>query len=305
MVTRHGHDGITWVDLETPTREEFADVMREFSIDPRVEEEMIAPTPYPLTVSFPDYAYTVLHFPSPMHRGESHDQEVDLIAGKRFIITSRYEAMSPLHNLHKIFEAEELLGTFPEEKRADVLLERFFGKFYAAIRDEIERTGSSLVRIERGIFSGEERAMVEIISRVGRDLLHYETSLDRQREVLGEFLATLESPRIFGDAFAERRKSILLAHESARHLAASHRAVVRELRETNDSLLEAKQNDIMKKLTVITFVVLPLTLIASLFQMNTRSTPIVGLPNDFWIVVAVMVLCSGFIALFVARRHWL
>lgn len=305
MITRHEHGKVTWVDLESPTHDELRSIMREFSIDARIEEEMVSPTPYPLHAFFPDYAYVVLHFPSPIKDGETHDIEIDLVIGKQFLVTCRYVEVPPLHNLHKLFEAEELLHTYTEDTHADTMLARVLGKFYSAIRDELERSSRTLAHIERNIFDNQERAMVRSISDVGRQLLHFSTVLDRQEETVVTFLKLLHERKFFGDSFIQTRESILLEHTRATHLVNSNRAVAAELRETNDSLLSAKQNDIMKKLTVITFIVMPLTLIASLFTMPVTSTPIIGLPHDFWIILFIMVLCSGFSALFVLRKRWL
>lgn len=305
MVTRHGHDGIVWVDLEAPTREELANVIREFSIDPRVEEELVAPSPYPLTVLFPDYAFVILHFPSRLDKGETRDQEIDLIVGKQFVITGRYEAVSPLHNLHKIFEVEELLGALAKEKSADVMLVRLFERYYAGIRDEVENVGRSLARVERDIFNGKERGMVRMLSEIGRELLHYGAVLDRGRETLEEFLTHLSDARLFGPAFSIGRRSILAEHAKAAHAVNSHRAALAELRQTNDSLLAAKQNAIMTRLTIMAFVTFPLSLIASIFGMNTRYLPIVGMPGDFWIVLSIMAtLVLSFFAYFKIKR-WL
>jgi Mg2+ and Co2+ transporter CorA len=57
MLTRHTRKDITWIDLESPTRQELQDVVTEFGIDARIEEEIISPTPYPLVVASPNYLY--------------------------------------------------------------------------------------------------------------------------------------------------------------------------------------------------------------------------------------------------------
>ena len=63
---------------------------------------------------------------------------------------------------------------------------------------------------------------------------------------------------------------------------------LKELRETNNSLLTTKQNEIMKILTVTNFIFLPLALIAGIFGMNSKSTPIINMPHDFYIILGIM-----------------
>src|SRR5262245_40750660 len=136
MIMRHTRGSVTWVDLESPSHSELASVMSEFKIDPRIEEEIIEPTLYPLTIPFPGYQYLVVHFPTPDPTAGTHNQEIDFVVGKNFIITVRYEVIETIHNLHRVFEAEELLGLPHPKAHADELLERLMRRMYGAIREE-------------------------------------------------------------------------------------------------------------------------------------------------------------------------
>ena len=77
------------------------------------------------------------------------------------------------------------------------------------------------------------------------------------------------------------------------------------LRLTNDSLLETKQNSIMKVLTIISFITFPLMLFSSLFGMNTENTPIIGNGLDFWIIIGIMVAVSIVLLIFFKYKKWL
>lgn len=305
MITRHTRGKITWIDLESPTHDELAGVMTQFSIDPRIEDEIISPTPYPITIAFPAYIYVILHFPTSQIGGGTRNQEVDIIVGKDFLITARYEVIDSLHNLHKVFEAEELLGLPARAIRADVLLERVLRRLYGAMSSEIEQIARSLERIERDIFSGRERETVRTISGTGRILLRFETTLARHTEPLQDFLSALAAPAFFGKGFAEPAAHIEAERDHAAALVTSYRAVAHELRATNDSILSATQNEIVKTLTVMAFIAFPLTLIAAIFGMNVENAPFVGSPYDFWIVIGIMLVALiSFFAIFKIKR-WL
>jgi magnesium transporter len=84
----------------------------------------------------------------------------------------------------------------------------------------------------------------------------------------------------------------------------NYKEVVEALEETNESVLSHRTNDVLRALTSITVVVLPLTLIASIWGMN------VGIPGEqtttaFWVIVgAMVVLLVGMLAFF-RKRKWL
>lgn len=305
MVTRHTRGKVTWVDLESPTHEELSNVMQEFGIDERIEEEIIAPTHYPLAIAFPKYHYLILHFPTADPASGTRNQEIDFIVGKSFLITARYEVIDTIHNLHRVFEAEELLGLPHPAKKSDELLERIMRRLYGAIREEMERAARTLDRVEQDIFSGRERDTVRTISDVGRVLLRFQTTLARHTEPLSLFLHGLATPSFFGIQFKEHIAHIEAERDHVADLVRSYRAAASELRATNDSILNATENDIMKRLTVLAFLGLPVTVTASIFSLSVGAIPFSTDPNAFWIVLGLGVSISVILYIFFRLKKWL
>jgi magnesium transporter len=278
--------------------------MHEFNIDGRIEEEIANTTPYPIVVSSPSYHYMVLHFPASEPTGGAKSQEIDFIVGKKFLITTRYEPINSIHGLHKVFEAEELLG-LNGTSSSEQLLERIMRRLYGAIREEVELLGTHLERVEHDIFNGKERETMREISEVNRILLRFDTMIRRHEENIGLLLEELSSPTFFGKSFKESAVHIDAEREHVASLVASYREVASELRDTNDSLLSASQNEVMKTLTVISFIILPLTLIASLFQMRVPGLPLLNDPNAFWIILFIDLVVTVLLVWYTKLRHWL
>jgi magnesium transporter len=97
---------------------------------------------------------------------------------------------------------------------------------------------------------------------------------------------------------------IVDASERIWDMLENYKEVVEALEDTNESVISHRVNDILRVLTSITVIVLPLTLIASIWGMN------VGVPGEdsttaFWTIEGVMVaLLVGMVAFF-RRRGWL
>jgi magnesium/cobalt transport protein CorA len=305
MITRHEVSGITWVDMESPSRTELQEIIAEFNIDARIEEEIVSPTPYPLVVDTEKYVYLVLHFPTTDPNGGAKSQEIDFIAGKNFLITCRYEVITTIHSLHKIFEAEELLGITKHRPSTADLIERILRQLYSSISEEAEQFARMLERIEEDIFSGRERSTVRNISLVGRVLLRFDTTLSRHTEPLKEFLKQLGTPAFFGKSFTEHAAHIEAEHTHAINVVSSYREVALELRETNDSILSTAQNEIIQRLTIITFAAVPLTVITGLFGMSIGGIPLAESPNAFWTVVVIMVLMVLALLAYFKAKKWI
>jgi magnesium transporter len=78
------------------------------------------------------------------------------------------------------------------------------------------------------------------------------------------------------------------------------------LHDTNTSLLTFKLNDIMRTLTVFSVIVLPLTLLAGIFGMNT----VLGMPftenrYGFWLIMGIMILSAAVMLAIFKKRKWL
>lgn len=305
MVSRYEHKGGVWVDLEQPTEEEIRQAAREFSISERIEAELLSPTPSPLVAGDPHAALLILHFPvHGVEEGETKNQEIDFVVGSRFIVTVRYEVVASLHRLKKLLETEAFVAE-GAPIATDVLLEILFAHLYTAIRDHASHSASRLTRVEREMFNGRERDTVRAISDVSREFLHLEAALANQEEPLLRFLKSLETRNFFGNSFSERMTRIAAERAQIAHLVRTHRAVATELRETNSALLGARQNEIIKTLTVVNFIFLPLGLISWIFAMRTEGMPIVDSPNAFWIVIGIMLTVSAFTTILFARKRWI
>lgn len=311
MIYRQTHHGGVWVDLEQPSDEEIRAVAREFEISERLEAELLSPTPFPLVSDDGRAALAVLHFPSHGNEHDSHaeegdtrSQEIDFIVARHFVITVRYEVIAPLHRLRKLLESDEILGG-KSGVTTDTLLEILFAHLYAAVRDHTNHIADRLSRIERDMFAGQQKSAVRAISNVSREYLHLLAALANQEEPLDRFLRALARPTCFGESFNERAERVKSERGQVESLVETHRAVATELRETNSVLLNATQNEIMKTLTVINFVFLPLGLVSWIFAMRTEGMPVIDSPYAFWIVIGIMVCISLTLALFVTKKRWL
>jgi len=305
MVSRYEYRGGVWVDLERPSEDEVRDVLREFAISERLGTELLSETPVPLVAGDEHATLVVLHFPTPREAdGDIKSQEIDFIVGEHFVVTVRYELVTSLHHLRKMLETEMAVEGSTSVS-TDVLLELLFAHLYTAVRDHINHSANLLDRVERDMFNGREHTTVRAISDSSRDFLHLEATLLNHEEPLTRFLKTLTERNFFGSSFAERASRIAADRVHVTHIIRTYRAVATELRETNKVLVETRQNEIMKTLTSLTIIVLPLELVAFIFGMHALGTPLEQNPNAFWIILAIMIALCGVMAIFLSRRRWI
>jgi len=287
MISRYTYKDLVWVDVQSPTQEEVRALMEEFDIHPLVADELLMPTLRPKVDLYQNFIYLILHFPAITHKHDGgHDQEIDFVIGKNFLITTHYASIDALHEFSKVFEVNSILEKTNLGDHAGFILFSILKELYKMLDGELDHIGHDFNDIQTKIFSGKERDMVNAISRLNRDLLNFKQILRPHKEVLESF--EVAGTKFFGEEFSYYLHTIVGEFYRVSSTLDGHRETILDIRDTNDSLLTTKTNDIMKTLTVTAFIILPLTFIGQVFGMSVSNIPLAGEPNAFWMILSAM-----------------
>ena len=150
----------------------------------------------------------------------------------------------------------------------------------------LRKMGNKLERLEDDIFEGERPAeIVRDISNVKQEIINFRRVVRPQRAALKDLEAT---KRYIPDDLEIYFDDINDASERIWDMLENYKEVVEALESTNESVLSHRINDTFRVLTAISVIVLPLTLIASIWGMNTK-VPGEGSHAGFFAIVGVMV----------------
>ena len=304
MITKKTCGDITWIDVESPTREDVRTLLDKYNIHPIIAEELLSPTIRPKVDVYDDFIYLILHFPTISH---SHDgkteQEIDFIIGKKVFITVHYNVVDSLEKSNRLFSMNSVLKQCNMGEHAGFLFFAMAKELYGNLVLELDYVQKELDKIEDNIFLGEEHEMVTHLSKTSRKLLHFKKAINQHKQVLESL--ELAGKKFFGEDFAYYLRAITGEYYKVSVLLEINKDVLNELKNTNDSILTTKTNDIMKVLTIMAFATFPLMLFSSLFGMNTNYLPIVGRDNDFWIIIGIMVVSTIIFFIFFKHKKWL
>ncbi len=305
MISRYSAHGLTWIDLENPTSEETALITEEFNIPHLVGQELVDHTMRSKVDLYANFLYLVLHFPVVDTADNGNDeQEVDFIVGDKFLITVRYEQIHAVDSFAKLFEKHTLTSQVAMTPHGAFLFMQLTKLLYRSSLHQLESLTLTLKEIESRIFTNNQSSIVRDISHVSRTLLDFKQSVRFHAEVLDSYESA--SRRLFGDEYAYYAEVATSEYKKVNSILESHREVLGELQRTNDTLLSTKSNEIMKNFTIMTFVMLPLTLITGIFGMNTDSDLIfIKSLDDFFFVIGAMIVTGIVLFFFFKIRRWL
>lgn len=303
MISKHTYNGITWIDMQSPTKEEVLQIVDEYSIPSLVSEEFITETMRSKVDIYENLIYLILHFPLSLERKNGQtEQEIDFVIGKNFLITIHYELKNPLHDFFKKFQAHSVLDDKNMSNHSGYLTYHIIKELYKNVTNELEKMHPEIREIERDIFEGKEKETVRIISEVNRKLLDFKQAMRFHHETLKSFESA--GKKFFGTDFTYYLEAILGEYNKIMNVLENHKGLLDDLRETNDSLLSYKTNETIKNLTIMNFIMLPLALITGIFGMNTGQI-LLKTQSDFYIVIGSMVLTGIIIIIYFKHKKWL
>ena len=306
MTRTHTYRGIVWIDLESPSDDDVSSLIKRYDLHPLVGEELKRPSSVAKIDFFKDYIVAVLTLPVRVKEDDRYviaDRDVNFVIGKNFLITSRKDTIEQLEYFSKVFEANSILNKNEKIEHAGHLFYYMVMRIYAGMCQDLENIKDALLTAETRIFKGDERRMVEVLSDLNRELIDFKQTARIHHKIWEEMIENADK-HLFGQDFSVYVRDIRDEFNVIHELVINTRELMTDLRETNDSLLNAKQNEIIKILTIISFIFYPLSLIVALFSIPAVHMPIIGSAYDWTIIVVLMLAVAGVMLWYFKRKKW-
>ena len=302
--------GIRWYNVEQPGPAEQSWLEEHFEFHPLDIEDVFSRNQRPKIDEYPEYLFLVLHIPVfNRELGRLGTGELDLFVGSDFVVTLPNRSLPPVEYLFERCRSDEDLREKIFSRGSGYLMYRLVDDSFDYCFPMLRKIGNKLDALEDEIFEGRSEDVVRDISNAKQEIINFRKVIRPQRPVLQD-LERAKARYLAGDLDLEIYfDDIIDAHERIWDMLENYKEVVEGLEETNESFLSHRVNDALRVLTAITVIVLPLTLIASIFGMN------VGLPGGgdagggslvtFGVVIAIMLgVLIGMFAWF-RKRRWL
>lgn len=297
--------GLRWVNIERPGALERAWLEEHFDFHALDLEDVLSRNQRPKIDVYDEYLFIVLHLPvfDPA-AGRLGAGELDVFVGPDYVVTIPNQPLQPVEYLFERCRGSEELRERLFSPGSGYLLYRLVDDSFDYCFPMLRKIGNKLDALEDDIFGGRSEEVVRDISNVKQEIINFRKVIRPQRPVLRDlekvkqrYLAPDLDLEIYFD-------DIVDAHERIWDMLENYKEVAEALEETNEAVLSHRVNDILRVLTSISVIVLPLTLVASIWGMNSE-VPGQGDPTGFWIVIVAMVaILLGMIAYF-RRRGWL
>src|ERR1700710_804528 len=297
--------GLRWVNIERPGALERAWLEEHFDFHALDLEDVLSRNQRPKIDVYDDYLFIVLHFPvfdrAARRLGTG---ELDIFVGPDYMVTTPTQPLQPVEYLFERCRSKEELREQLFSRGSGYLMYRLVDDSFDYCFPMLRKIGNKLDALEDDIFEERSDEVVRDISNVKQEIINFRKVIRPQRPVLRD-LEKVKSRYLSPDFDLEIYfDDIVDAHERIWDMLENYKEVAEALEETNESVISHRLNDILRVLTSISVVILPLTLIASIMGMNTW-VPDQGKEAGFFVVLAVMALILIGLVAYFRRRRWL
>lgn len=327
-----------WVDLEAPAPGEVELLSNVFGFHPLAIEDCLHRLQRPKVDEYPGYLFLVLHAvgPDARSRGQQRPQEqrnrdqdisdhdrsdhdrgrrnrehkrsdgrlfrvaeFDIFVGASFIVTFHWDQLEFVGKLYEEYRASQQLM----EKGIGFLLQRILGSLVDEYFPLLDRIEGRLETIENRVFLSPGQDLLSEAFALRRGILRVRKSLSPQREVLSAILRRDQpfmrpSDRAY---FMDVYDHVLRLFD----LVDNHHDLLSAALDAYLSSISNRMNEIMKVLTVITTIMMPLSVIAGIYGMNFQYMPELRLRYGYPAVLGLMGLVSAGMIWFFRRKKWL
>ena len=301
--------GLVWVDILGPEEQvspQLRDwLCRHFNFHHLAVEDALAESHIAKIDDWSEYLYIVFHVAGFAPGSDSLDlHELDIFLGPNYLITYHTAPLAILEQdrANMVRDPRDRL-----RHGADHLLYRFLELAIDQSLAAIEHLDEQVDLLQDAVLENANPRSLRAIFRIKRAAILLHKMLSPQREVLNHLARDPYQPvqpkhRVY---FRDLYDHVVRIHD----ISESLRDLIGGAVETYLSVVSNRTNEIMKALTIVTVMFLPMSFLAGFFGMNFFGETL-ALPQRlpriflFWLTIALMAISPCFIWIYARRRNW-
>jgi len=327
------HENFSFTNVNSPSKEQIHELHKEFGFSMLNLEDYLYKTQVPTFEVYDKYALIVLDLPSieiPKEPKQSTVEkmliipniissslpafpkapkkkrirtgEVDFFIGKDYLVVLHDRRTPQIDEVFELCSKDEDVKKELMEKGpiylfyriADVLVDSAFS-YVSDINETIET-------IDKKLAEKASTDLVEDISVTRRNIVVFETMVKPTLTIFSD----LEKGKYkeFNGSMTQYWGNILDHLQKIWDRLEDNKELIAGIATSYESLLTVKTNETVRILTIFTAILLPLTLLASIYGMNIHL-PLASDPQAFWLILMLMGLIASMMVLIFRLRDWL
>lgn len=294
-------EGLLWMDMEDPTKEDAESLLDVFCFHPLAVEDCISKNIHPPKIDdFEDYLFIIVHgINYNIESDVEETTELALFLGKNYVVTCHYV---PLRAVASVLN--RIRGNVrPMRRGAEFLAHDLIDALVDNIMPTIEEMDEKSTQLETEALHDPKRQTLTSIMQLKRSIVALNRVILPQREILnglsrGDYHLISEQAQIYYRNIYDHLVRIEMLIQGLRDMAES-------VLSTYLSSVSNRMNEVMKVLSIVAAIFLPLTLLAGIYGMNFANMPELHWRHGYIAVLGAMIIISVSLLIHFRRKKWL
>ena len=293
---------ITWINVDGVHEPEVIQHLGEcYGIHPLILEDIMTTSQRPKLEDLGDYLFLVVRMMT-NHRGRDEEkfEQVSLVVGSNFVLSFQEDVGDVFDQVRdRIRKGKGQMRSQGPDYLAYALLDAVVDGYYG----ELERVGDEIEVLEDEILKDPKPATLQQVHRLKRDMIFLRKSIWPLREVIGR-LEGRESPLI-KESTALFLKDVYDHAVQVIDTVETFRDMLSGMLDTYLSSASHRMNEIMKVLTIIATIFIPLTFIVGIYGMNFKFMPELEWRWGYLVIWAIIAVVAVIMLFYFKRKKWL
>ncbi len=294
--------GVTWINVYGIHDVELIEALaRHFRLHPLTTEDIVNANQRPKAEDFEGYLFAALRMLTYDARLNAVESEnVSLVIGDGYLISFQEregDVLDPLRE--RIRTGKGMVRSAKSAYLAYRIMDSVVDEYFVVI----EKLGDHIEELDDLILADPDTDQMRELHRLKREILFLRKAVWPLREEIAA-IEKSESKLIGSQARLYLRD--LYDHTiQIIDMIETYRDIIGGMHDTFLSSLSNRMNEVMKVLTIIATIFIPLTFIAGIYGMNFEFMPELKWPAGYFLVLGLMVVIAGGMLAFFRKKRWL
>jgi magnesium transporter len=294
-------DSVTWINISgVHDTSLVSEICNQFNVHPLVQEDIVHTSQRPKMEVLDDYAYFVFHLIHTSPEGALDFEQISMILANNYVITFQE---NPRDIFDPIRERINSTNWRIRSRKTDYLAYAIIDLVVDHYFYVLELIGQRMEELESGILENPTQSLFQEVHSLRRELVRVRRAVWPLRELVSQFqkceLKLIEvSTQVYLRDLYDHTIQVIDTTENFRELSSS-------LLDLYMTSISNKMNEVMKVLTIIATIFIPLTFIAGIYGMNFAFMPELSWSPGYFVVLGVMFCIAVGMIFYFRKKSWL
>jgi magnesium transporter len=294
--------GITWVNVEGVHN---VDIIRHlgehYALHPLVLEDIVNTIQRPKIEDYDNYLFIVLRMLKPTGTGEFTSEQLSIILASDHIFTFQEGIQGDVFDgvRDRIRNGKGKIRGMGADYLAYALIDAIVDSYFSVLED----LGERIIDLEEELTTSPERKTLHIINEIKKEIIFLRKAVWPLREAVsflerGDSHLLRDATRVYFRDIYDHTVQVIDTVETYRDLLSG-------MFDLYLSSISNRTNEIMKFLTVIGTIFMPLTFLVGVYGMNFKHFPELEWHNGYFILWGFMLSLAAAMIIYFRRKRWL